>query len=247
MVYSILIITVTFLFLLTTSNSTLNGLSANYTYLFDHTRGNFTQAIKKCSQLNATVLVIEDAYEDNFIKDNYLMNLTTGIWLGIYDFIGNETNVNYCTNKTLSYYNWDKNYPKNLTNRCSRYSTFFKTWIDSSCSEFKYVVCKVSDKCGSCNCSLPTTSTTTTTTPVISETKNPSQTTSNSVPNDNALTTTTTTQTTSKPLGIWSEWSSWQICILEKKRKLINYSVEIIRSNISCDLICKLFDFLSFH
>jgi hypothetical protein len=30
-----------------------------------------------------------------------------GIWLVIYDFIGNETNVNYYTNKTLNYTNWN--------------------------------------------------------------------------------------------------------------------------------------------
>jgi hypothetical protein len=385
MVNSISIVTFAFLFLFKLMSLVKNVLSScNYTYFFDNTQVNFTKAVQKCSKLNATVLVIENACEDKFIKDFYLKNASNGIWLGIYYFIGNKTNVNYYTNKTLTYYNWHRTYTINLKNRCVRYSKSLSAWIDSLCTELKYVVCKVSDKCGSCNCSLPTTSTTTTTTPIIPTTPMISETiiTSNSVPNElitcnytyiflpeevnfteaveicrnlnstvlvienecenkfikanylmnatngiwlgnydlngdetnvnyytnktvidfngsnilssatgercvrltnvgtwadtvcsdsfsivckfsdsgscncpsdtttkTALITSTSTPTTpsktestSKHLGVWSEWSSWQICILEKKRKLINDSVEIFRSNISCDLICKLFD-----
>ncbi len=57
----------------------------------------FTQAVKKCDSINATVLLIDNSAEDDFIKNNYLNNnsVKDGIWLAIYDFIGDETNVNY--------------------------------------------------------------------------------------------------------------------------------------------------------
>jgi hypothetical protein len=42
-------------------------------------------------------------------------------------------------------------------------------------------------------------------------------------------------------LGVWSEWSSWQVCVLEKKRKIFEnpIRIEVVRLNISCSLICK--------
>jgi hypothetical protein len=100
MIISILIIKTVFIFILTLKNV----LSApNYTYCFHPTPVNLTVAVQKCKQLNSRVLVIEDTIEDKYIKDNFLINSTTDIWLGIYDFIGNEANVNYYTNETLSF------------------------------------------------------------------------------------------------------------------------------------------------
>ena len=56
-----------------------------------------------------------------------------GIWLGVYDYIGNETNVNYYTNKTLNYYNWQIEYPKTLLGVCVVYCQ--TGWIDTQCLE----------------------------------------------------------------------------------------------------------------
>jgi hypothetical protein len=127
MIFSLFVIKTVFIFILTSSNLVKNVLSAcNYTYIFQPTPVNFTVAVQKCKQFNASVLVIEDACEDLFIKDNFLMNVTSGIWLGIYDFIGNETNVNYYTNKTLPYTNWNFTEPSGPKEKCTR---FMKTVV----------------------------------------------------------------------------------------------------------------------
>jgi hypothetical protein len=206
-----------------TSNAVQNELNGSY-YCFKPALVNFTIAVEICKCLNATVLKCSST-EDNFIKGNYLMNALNGIWLSIYDFIGNETNVNYYTNKTLTYYNRSNIQLVNNGEPCVRLRTD-GIWADTGCDSLFSVVCKLTDY-GSCNCPSPPTTTTT------------------SSPTTSTQTTSSTTATISKALGFWSEWSSWQICILEKKRKLINNTVETIRANISCDLICKLFVFLN--
>jgi hypothetical protein len=53
------------------------------------------------------------------------------------------------------------------------------------------------------------------------------------------VSSTTVSKAIVKPLSGWSEWRSWEICVLEKKRRHYNNSVQIIQSNISCYLICK--------
>jgi hypothetical protein len=166
-----------------TSNSVQNELNASY-YCFKPALVNFTLAVEICKCLNATVLLIENANEDNFIKGNYLMNALNGIWLSIYDFIGNETNVNYYTNKTLTYYNRPNIQIANPVEPCVRLRT------DTGCNSLYSVVCKLSDY-GSCNCPSPTTTTI-------------------STPTTSTQTTSSTTATLSKALGVWSEWSSWK-------------------------------------
>jgi hypothetical protein len=253
-------IKIVFIFIFTLSNLVKNVLSTgNHTYIFQPAPVNFATALHNCNQMNAKVLVIEDALEDSFIKDNYLKNVTNGIWLGMYDFIGNETNVNYYTNKTLSYYNWYKTDPNGITNLCTVYLKAYSTWGDQMCSSSYSVICKVSDRTST---STPTSSQSialTTSTSTSSQSIELSTSTSTSTSSQSiALSTSTSTysksialstatstssQSIATTLSGWSEWSPWKICLLVKKRRHLNNSVEIIRSNISCGLICT-YDFL---
>jgi hypothetical protein len=43
-------------------------------YILINETVDFTQAVKKCDSINATVLLIDNSAEDDFIKNNYLNN-----------------------------------------------------------------------------------------------------------------------------------------------------------------------------
>jgi hypothetical protein len=224
---------------------------------------NFTAAVQKCKQLNASVLVIEDACEDKFIRDNYLMN-SSDIWLGIYDFIGNETNVNYYTNETLPYTYWYVSEPNNILSLCTRYMKTFSQWGDGPCSSLYSVVCKASTTISSTPISTTTLVTTTLTTTLAASTTISTTTIATTLAASITISSTTNfatttfastsatsisiSKTTNSPSSGWSEWNPWEICTLEKKRRhLTNSSLdEIFKLNISCDLICK-YDILNFY
>ncbi len=63
----------------------------------------FQEAVNTYASLNATVLLTEDATENNYIIENYLTLAKNGIWLAIYEYFKNETNLNYYTNQSLSF------------------------------------------------------------------------------------------------------------------------------------------------
>jgi hypothetical protein len=104
----------------------------------------FADAVKKCDSINATVVLPKNETENDFILNNYLNNasVTRGIWLAIYDFIGNETNVNYYTNQTLLYTNWASREPGSKNEYCTSY-TKTRQWHDYSCSSNFSVLCKI--------------------------------------------------------------------------------------------------------
>jgi hypothetical protein len=110
------------------------------TYLLFPENVSFTQAVQKCSSINATVVFIDDLAEDNYIKSHYLPNVSTAIWLAIYDIFGNETNVNYYTNQTLNYTNWsiDK-----TSEKCFRYVKN-SNWLDYGCDASFSTLCEFS-------------------------------------------------------------------------------------------------------
>jgi hypothetical protein len=84
-------------------------------YIFYKQKDKFANAVITCDSMNATVVFIDNSAEDDFIRNNYFNNAagSTVFWLAIYDFIGNETNVNYYTNITLNFTNWYSGQPKN--------------------------------------------------------------------------------------------------------------------------------------
>jgi hypothetical protein len=92
----IITIKVAFIFIFNLSNFVKNGLS--YSYYFDKGPFNLIQAVQICNNLNASLYVPDDATESATIEKAYLGKVQIGIWIGIYDFSGNENNVNYCTN-----------------------------------------------------------------------------------------------------------------------------------------------------
>jgi hypothetical protein len=107
----------------------------------------FLEAVRICNSINATVVFINDSSEDLFIHDNYLKNasVSTGIWLAIYDFIGNEKNVNYYTNQTLTYTNWylmGRIEPNDRLHYCVRYDKNKQKWADTSCDTPYSVLCE---------------------------------------------------------------------------------------------------------
>jgi hypothetical protein len=119
---------------------------------------NFEKAVLKCDSINATVVFIDNSAEDDLIRNNYLndASVSTGIWLAIYDFFGNETNVNYYTNKTLNYTNW-KSEHRNNNKYCTVYSKQSNNvnWVHETCSSQNSVLCETEE--------YATSSTTTTT------------------------------------------------------------------------------------
>jgi hypothetical protein len=118
---------------------TSKGLSS---YLFYPAQVNFNSALNLCKQHNATMLFIDNKVEDDFIKQNYLKNVTSGIWLAIYDFVGNETNVNYYTNETLKYSNWYPLDTHSVSELCTRYDKTFSSWADIFPSSTYSVICE---------------------------------------------------------------------------------------------------------
>jgi hypothetical protein len=70
MINSILIIKTVFLFVLNLSYLVKNGLS--YTYYFDKGPVNFTQAVQICNNLNASLLLPDNATESAIIINYYL-------------------------------------------------------------------------------------------------------------------------------------------------------------------------------
>jgi hypothetical protein len=140
----------------------------------------FANAFKKCDSINATVVLPKNETENDFIFNNYLNNssVTNGIWLAIYDFIGNETNVNYYTKETLLYSNWSNGEPGTISEYCT---TYLKTsqWHDFPCSNTDQfsILCELPEDSKNSN---TITSSTLATTSTSSTTKN-SQSTLNSV------------------------------------------------------------------
>ncbi len=108
----------------------------------------FADAVKKCDSVNANVVLPKSKTEDDFILNNYLYNayVTNGIWLAIYDFIGNETNVNYYTNETLLYSNWSNGELSTISEYCT---TYLKTsqWHDFPCSNtYQFsILCEITE------------------------------------------------------------------------------------------------------
>ena len=107
----------------------------------------FSVAVQKCDSKNASIVFINNSAEDAFIKNTYLndSSVTSGIWLAIYDFIGNETNVNYYTNQTLSFTNWYPGEPNKRTDYCVRYDKELQKWADKRCSQLNTVLCELNN------------------------------------------------------------------------------------------------------
>ena len=112
------------------------------TYFLFPENVNFVQAVQKCSSINETVLFIDDLAEDTYIQNIFLNDslVSTAIWLAIYDIFGNETNVNYYTNQTLNYTNWDYN---DRNDKCFRYKKN-KNWWDIGCDSSFSTLCEFS-------------------------------------------------------------------------------------------------------
>jgi hypothetical protein len=105
----------------------------------------FQEAVHECSSINAKVVSIDDSNEDALIFEKYLQDskVTSGIWLAIYDYIGNETNVNYYTNTTLNYTNWVSGQPHTKSDHCVRYEkTSSKKWDETTCTKHFSVLCE---------------------------------------------------------------------------------------------------------
>jgi hypothetical protein len=113
-------------------------------YILYPTTATFHEAVHQCSLLSATVVFIDNSDEDTFIVKTYLQNLVpTGIWLAIYDFIGNETNVNYYTNQTLRNTNWVSGQPKIKNYCCVIYDKApINQWNEISCDKKYSVLCE---------------------------------------------------------------------------------------------------------
>jgi hypothetical protein len=118
-------------------NSIRNSIGA---YILFPEQVNFTQAVQICSSINAKVVFIDNSTEDTYIKNTYLPLVKTAIWLAIYDIIGNETNVNYYTNRTLNYTNWVYD---NRNDKCFRYEKN-KQWLDIICGSLYSTLCEFS-------------------------------------------------------------------------------------------------------
>jgi hypothetical protein len=107
---------------------------------------NFTQAVRKCDSINGTVVLPKNQTEDDFIRNNYLMDtsVTRDIWLAIYDISGRENNVNYYSNKTLNYSNWEAGQPNNYYDYCAVFSKSINNkWFDRSCSDYYSLLCEI--------------------------------------------------------------------------------------------------------
>ena len=227
----------------------------------------FSVAVQICDSINATIVFINNSTEDAFIKNTYLndASVTLGIWLAIYDFIGNETNVNYYTNQTLSFKNWRDGEPSTLTDYCVRYDKNFQKWADMTCSISYSVLCEsnkifnelssayekttitTKDLTTKINATLTTTKTTTitttsTTTPTTTTTTTitTSSTTTESIKTDSA---TAIIPSTDRSINIhfWYEWNPWSLCQLNRQRKNTNLTngIEYQILNISCSCISE--------
>jgi hypothetical protein len=191
---------------------------------------NFTQAIQKCSSINATVLFIDNSTEDTYIKNTFLNGplVTTAIWLAIYDIFGNETNVNYYTNKTLNYTNWviDR-----TSDKCFRYVKN-GNWLDYGCDASFSTLCEYSTiQTGFTVTNMSATMTT-------PESSTIYQTTITQSPSI-ATTETIISNIINNPL--WNKWNPWSFFQLYRQRNNSNinngFENEII--NVSCSLVCK--------
>ena len=228
---------------------------------------NFLAAVQKCDSINATIIFINNSTEENFIKNTYLndASVTSGIWLAIYDFIGNEKNVNYYTNQTLKFTNWYTDEPNTRTDYCVRYDKGFQKWADMTCSKLYSVLCEsnnifnefssayekttitTKDLTTKINATLTTTKTTTitttsTTTPTTTTTTTitTSSTTTESIKTDSA---TAIIPSTDRSINIhfWYEWNPWSLCQLNRQRKNTNLTngIEYQILNISCSCISE--------
>jgi hypothetical protein len=190
------------------------------------------QAVQKCSSISATVVFIDDLAEDNYIKSHYLPNVSTAIWLAIYDIFGNETNVNYYTNQTLNYTNWsiDK-----TSEKCFRYVKK-SNWLDYGCDASFSTLCEFS------KLTVQTSFTVTnlTTTMTITESSATYKTTIIQSPN---IATTQTTISVSNIINIplWNTWNPWSFCEFHRQRKnnKMTNGMENEILNVSCSLVCE--------
>ena len=93
--------------------------------------------------------------EDDLIINNYLNNasVTIGTWLAMNDISENSTenNVNYYTNETLSYTNWNISEPNRKYEYCTVYYKPFNNgqWTDIPCNWTHSVLCEMTDYVGS--------------------------------------------------------------------------------------------------
>jgi hypothetical protein len=238
------------------------------TYFLFPEQVNFAQAIQKCSSKNATVVFIDNLTEDTYIKNTYLPLVTKGIWLAIYDIIGNETNVNYYTNRTLNYTNWVYD---NRNDKCFRYEKN-KQWLDISCGSLYSTLCEFSTvQTGftvtnvTTSMTIPESSATYKTTIIQSLTIDTTQTdisassiknisTTVTLPESSTVHQTTTiqsptihtTQTTISVSNImniplWNNWNPWSFCEFHRQRKnnKMANGIENEIINVSCSLVCK--------
>jgi hypothetical protein len=171
----------------------------------------FTQAVQKCNLINATVVFPKNKTKDDFIRNNYLNNtsVSTGIWLAIYDYIGNDINVNYYTNQTLTYTNWFTGEPSTPTDYCVRYDKNFQKWADYPCNGYFSVLCELKKYASSSN-----TYTT------------------------NLISTSDTNKMNIPFWNQWNPWSFCQL-FRHRNNSNISNGTECQILNVSCSQICK--------
>ena len=199
-------------------------------YTFFSSTLNFQNAVQICYSINATVLFINNSTEDDFVKTTFLNNTSvTGIWLAIYDFTGNEINVNYYTNQTFSYANWQTGQPGSSNQLCTSYKPYFMGfgWDDTLCSDKFSVLCENTEYAGTLN-TFSSTNTDTTTTITKTDTTT-------------TISITHTTVTSMMNINLWNEWSPWSLCQFYRQRNnsYATNGIEYQILNISCNLICK--------
>jgi hypothetical protein len=218
-------------------------------YILYPDKVNFTKAVQKCDSINATVVLPKNKTEDDFIRDSYLNNasVTTGIWLAIYDFIGNETNVNYYTNQKLAYTYWNSGDPNEGPGYCVRYDKDYKKWADHPCDQIYSVLCEI----GTIELSSTIYTGDTVDTTYLSGTFKKTDTSIMNIPASSTIhqttlfqtPTITTTQTiisvsNKMNIPLWNKWNPWSFCQLHRQRNILN-RIEYQILNVSCSLICK--------
>ncbi len=141
--------------------------------------------------------------------------MTAGIWLAIYDFVANEINVNYYTNKTLPYTNWNAGEPNKITDYCVRYDKGSQKWADRSCNQFYSVLCEIG------------------TTEVCSTIYTDG--TTHTICSSSLV---TKTDINIMNAALWNKWNPWSFCQLYRQRNIRN-TIKYQILNVLCGLICK--------
>jgi hypothetical protein len=182
----------------------------NYNF-FSGSDVTFHTGLAMCQNISAQMVFINDENENNFIKNNYSTNPKKTIWLAIYDYFQNETNVNYYTNESLNYTDWASKNPDKINEQCISIEND-NNWKDRKCDEKHSVLCEY----------IEITSTTTTISSIITTT----------LESDSS--------TTIQEIAFWSSWSSWSFCELYRQRNNSN-GIEYQVLNVSCSLVCKFY------